>query len=185
MPLTYRFSNSIADLLAILDLQKRSLPGVQPKHLEEQDGFVTVEHDIDLLQKIHGGLGHTVATCEGKVIGYALTMLPIYFNDIEVLGPMFEEIDKLSVEGGPLNESTFLVMGQVCIDSDFRGKGAFRQMYGFMKTQFAGQFDFIITEIDVRNTRSLSAHLAIGFNTIHEYQSDGHHWALVALKTET
>ena len=185
MTLTYRLSSGIPDLMAILDLQRRSLPGVQPKHLEEKDGFVTVEHDIELLQKIDGGLGHTIATWEDKIIGYALTMLPTYGNDAEVLRPMFEEIGKLSIEGGPLNESSFLVMGQVCIDSDFRGQGVFRQMYEFMKTQFSGQFDFIITEIDVRNTRSLSAHLAIGFKNIHEYHSDGHHWALVALKTET
>jgi len=64
------------------------------------------------------------------VIGYALCMLKEFKKEIEVLRPMFKQIDSILNKGGD-----YIVMGQICIDKRFRKQGVFRGLYQFMKAQ--------------------------------------------------
>ncbi|NNC60793.1 MAG: N-acetyltransferase, partial [Flavobacteriaceae bacterium] len=64
---------------------------------------------------------------------------------------------------------------------DYRGKGVFRGLYNSMKEAVGTDYSLIVTEVDGRNTRSLDAHLAIGFKVIKKYQSDGKDWYLIVL----
>ena len=53
----------------------------------------------------------------------------------------------------------------------------------FMKTEIcASRFSSIITEIDIKNKRSLKAHEAIGFQKIKDYKSGDKIWRLVKLQ---
>jgi len=118
---------------------------------------------------------HIIAKSGSKVIGYALCMLKDFKESIEVLKPMFQQIDKC------LNKNkTYLVMGQICVEKAFRKQGIFRGMYTFMKQEMASKYDMIITEVDVKNTRSLNAHYAVGFKLLHSYNSNQQNWALIS-----
>ncbi len=77
---------------------------------------------------------------------------------------------------------TYIVMGQVCIDKTFRKQGVFRGLYNFMKKQLQTEFDMIITEVGVANTRSINAHYAIGFKTIYSYRSNQQDWNIIYWK---
>ncbi len=166
----------------ILDLQRRNLPYVIDHSEKMSEGFVTVEHDLDTLSQIHGGLGHMVAKQDGKIIGYALTMLREYGDEIEVLRPMFQMFKQTTYDNRYLNEFDFVVMGQVCIDKRFRGKGIFRRLYSNMSQVLKENYQLIVTEIDTANSRSMNAHLGVGFQVIHIYRSDdGVEWHIVAL----
>lgn len=119
---------------------------------------------------------HTIAVYNDKVVGFALSMTKEFSNDIPILQPMFIEISK------SVTDENYITMGQICIDKEYRGLGIFRDLYKFMKTEIcASRFSSIITEIDIKNKRSLKAHEAIGFQKIKDYKSGDKIWRLVRL----
>ena len=74
-------------------------------------------------------------------------------------------------------------MGQICIDKKYRKQGVFKGLYNFMKTNaFSDNYDLIITEIDIHNSRSLKAHESVGFNKLKDYNSEDKNWRIVSLK---
>lgn len=170
------------DLQGILDLQQLNLKKVISEEEFKQEGFVTVEHDLEVLKKMNSPYPHIIAKSGEKVVGYALAMLQETRAFVPVLDPMFDKIDELSFEGKLLKESKYLTMGQICIAKDFRGQGIFYQLYDFYKKQFALDFDYVVTEISERNKRSLRAHAKAGFEVIHRFSDKTDDWVLVILK---
>ncbi|RPG30057.1 MAG: GNAT family N-acetyltransferase [Muricauda sp. TMED12] len=173
----YKQADTLQELEQILDLQQRNLPKNISQEESTKEGFVTVEHTMDVLQAMNEVCGHIIAVDEDQIVGYALCMHPKFAEDIEVLRPMFHEIDK-ALEG----KVNYMAMGQICVAKTHRGQGIFRKLYQTMKEKLPKGFDMIITEVDGKNPRSLAAHAAIGFKTLAIYHSDGKEWHLVALK---
>lgn len=166
----------------ILALQQRNLPKNITKTEAQEQGFLTVEHDEDLLWDMNQKYPHTVAMTDGQIVGYALVMTHDFQERIPILEPMYAKINELSYQKKPLSAYRYFIMGQVCIHKNFRGKGIFKGLYQAMREQLKNDFDFIITEVSHRNTRSLRAHEKAGFKTLLNYQSpDGEHWRLIVL----
>ncbi|KAB1160642.1 GNAT family N-acetyltransferase [Tenacibaculum aiptasiae] len=170
----YKTTSSIEELKQIIALQISNLPQNLTDIEKKEQGFVTVQHSIEVLTKMHHIHPHIIAKHGEQVIGYALSMSKIFRNEIPVLVPMFNEIDKSSKK-----EDNYILMGQVCIDKNYRGKGIFRSLYEEMKNSFSNTYDAIITEIDANNTRSLNAHKAIGFKELSIYKSNNQNWIIV------
>ncbi|MCR9227419.1 MAG: GNAT family N-acetyltransferase [Flavobacteriaceae bacterium] len=172
----YKQAESLKELEQILDLQQRNLPKNISAEQTAKEGFVTVEHTLDVLQAMNEVCGHIIAVDDDQVVGYALCMHPKFAEDIEVLRPMFREIDKVLER-----KVNYMAMGQICIAKTHRGQGIFRKLYQTMQEKLPKGFDTIITEVDDKNKRSLAAHTAIGFKTMTIYPLDGKEWHLVAL----
>lgn len=175
--ITYTTSKSNEELMQILELQKRNLQ----ENLEDEEkvlqGFVTVKHSLEILQQMNNTCPHTIAKQNNKVIGYALSMTKNFASDIDVLKPMFLEISKT------IKEENYIVMGQICIDKEYRGIGVFRGLYKHMAEEVCkSNYDIIITEIDVKNERSLNAHKNIGFKNRKDYFFENKNWRIVSLK---
>ena len=173
----YKQADTLQELEQILDLQQRNLPKNISQEESTKEGFVTVEHTMDVLQAMNEVCGHIIAMDEDQIVGYALCMHPKFAEDIEVLRPMFHEIDK-ALEG----KVNYMAMGQICVAKTHRGQGIFRKLYQTMKKKLPKAFDMIITEVDGKNPRSLAAHAAIGFKTLAIYHSDGKEWHVIMLK---
>ena len=173
----YKQAESLKELEQILDLQQRNLPKNISQEESTKEGFVTVEHTLNLLKSMNDVCGHIIAVDDGQVVGYALCMHPQFANDIEVLRPMFQEIDK-TIKG----QVNYMAMGQICVAKSHRGQGVFRKLYQTMQEKLPEGFDTIITEVDGKNKRSLAAHTAIGFTTLTIYHSDGKEWHIIMLK---
>ena len=92
--ITYTRCTKISELEQILILQKTNLPQSLSENEQQSEGFVTVHHDFDLLKRMNDACPHTIAKDGDKVVGYALSMHPKFGNEIEVLVPMFTEIEK-------------------------------------------------------------------------------------------
>lgn len=177
MMITYKLASSSKELQQILTLQEQNLPVNISDTEKQEQGFVTVHHDMAILQKMNDAFPHVIAIHDDKVVGYALSMLDSFKNDIPVLVPMFAEIDKALT-----SPCKYIVMGQVCVDKAYRGKGIFRGLYAKMKEETTTHFDAIITEIDALNTRSLNAHSAVGFEDLTTYTaSSGQVWKVVTM----
>jgi len=176
----YTTANSKNDLEGILTLQKLNLP----RHLTgdeiQSQGFVTVDHSYEQLAHLNNYEKHIVGKDHEKVIGYLLAMTRQSRLDIPVLVPMFEQFDSISYNGRKISESNYLVVGQVCIDKAYRGRGILDHCYDAYRQHYGGKYDFAITEIAASNPRSLKAHERIGFKEINRYVSpDKTQWVVV------
>ncbi|MFS4468802.1 GNAT family N-acetyltransferase [Maribacter sp. 2210JD10-5] len=160
MGITYSRARTASELKEILALQTTNLKDNVSHTEKESQGFITVSHTFDMLNKMNNACQHVIAKDNAKVIGYALAMLPSFRNEIPILTPMFVSADSL------LGNKNYLVMGQICIDKNYRGKGIFKGMYTFYKNELSPQYDCLFTEVATENTRSLSAHKAIGFSIL-------------------
>lgn len=159
------------EVVQILDLQARNhVSGLDPLEMEKQ-GFVTVRHDPDVLQAMNRSAPAIIAKDEGKVVGYALVMPRAFGPLVPILEPMFALLDTLSWKGTALRDNPhWFVMGQICIDADYRGQGVFDRLYHTMKVVYQPDYEFIVTEVAERNARSMRAHTRVGFETIHSYR---------------
>src|SRR5262249_13390187 len=119
---TVRPVASEAELQQILALQQRNLPRSLDAAEVASQGFVTVEHSIDMLRRMHA-ISPSIIAKDGDVLaGYALVMPPECRRFIPILAPMFERLDHLGARD-------YYIMGQICIDKPWRGRGLFDQLY--------------------------------------------------------
>lgn len=174
---TYKRADNSDELVQILELQRVNLNFQLLEEEKEQDGFVTVAHDFETLSAMNSECSHIIAVANSRVIGYALSMHPKFSDKIDILKPMFTEIDKVT----PILKD-YMVMGQICIAKEYRKKGVFRKLYKTMRRDLTPKYTSIITEVDSRNSRSLSAHYAVGFTLLKSYFSEGRQWELIILR---
>jgi GNAT superfamily N-acetyltransferase len=161
---------SDTDLEEILALQRQNLEAALQ---DRRDGFVTVEHTLPILQAMHAIMPSVVARADGHVVAYALSMPRETRSLLPILAPMFERLDAL------LPAERFYVMGQVCVAPSHRGTGVFDALFRTHRERYAGRFDCLVTEIAVRNTRSMRAHERVGFELLERYRDATDDWALV------
>lgn len=177
--ITYHRVSTSEELNQILELQKQNLKHLITEEQKKKEGFVTLQHDFDILKKMNDACAHCIAKQDDKVVGYALSMLQEFKNKIPLLVPMFKEID--STLKAQNRSSNYIAMGQICIDKNVRGQGVFRGLYSYMAQQFKTNFDAIITEVDTKNKRSSNAHKAVGFKVIKNYTSNNQLWEVIVM----
>jgi len=163
------------DLEGVLALQRAS-------RAPTQDGFVTVEHTLDILRAMHALAPSVVARdAHGAIVGYALVMPKETRVLLPILEPMFALIERLpAAELGPKANARWYVMGQIAVAPSHRGTGVFDALYAEHRARYQERFDLVITEVATRNTRSLRAHQRVGFRTVTTYRDATDEWALIA-----
>ena len=179
-PFIYKSTSTNEELNQILDLQKLNLNTLASQEERQSEGFITVRHDFKILKAMNDRCAHTIAKFNDQVVGYAISMVKEFKDDIPVLIPMFNKINSFVDPN-----LSYIVMGQICIDKAFRKQGLFRGLYNAMKEHVKHEFDTIITEVDEKNKRSLYAHHAIGFKTIHIYRSNNQNWHVISWDINT
>jgi predicted GNAT superfamily acetyltransferase len=172
-------SNTEKDLKGILELQRANLADALTPGEIQREGFVTVVHSFDVLKKLNGIEKHIIAKEHDKVIAYLLAMTQQSKHDIPILIPMFKIFEETMYEDKPVSSYNYLVVGQVCVAKEYRGRGVLDKCYDAYKNYFSNKYDFAITEIDYRNLRSINAHKRIGFKEIYRYVSGKTEWSIV------
>lgn len=174
-------SNGTSDLDGILALQRANLRGRVDAEVARAQGFVTVEHDLATLERMHLLAPSIVARRAGRVVGYALVMPIEARRDVPVLDPMFALFEGLAFAGRPLAAYRYYVMGQVCVAEEVRGQGVFDALYDGHRRHCGERFELCVTEISLSNGRSLRAHARVGFVEIHRFTDATDDWSVVAL----
>ena len=173
-------SQTDQDLAQILDLQKKNLAQSLSQDEINREGFVTVNHSFAGLKKMNSYEQSVIAKENDMVVAYLLAMTQQSKYDIPILVPMFEVFNQIIYRGRKISTYNYLVVGQVCVAKEFRGKGILDECYSEYKKRFEKKYDFAITEIAQHNLRSMKAHERIGFNTVHQYrESNGTDWNIV------
>jgi GNAT superfamily N-acetyltransferase len=170
-----------SDLQGIIDLQKQNLPSALTPERQKEQGFVTVAHTQDLLERMNKVTQSVVVRDDNDtVVAYCLAMVHSFGMQIPELVPLFEMIDDIIYCGIRLGTIDCIYCGQICVGEGYRGQGLFDEMYQFFRTTYERDYPFMITEVASRNTRSLRAHERVGFQKIHEYTApDGEVWSVV------
>lgn len=179
MPLP-SLTSTLDELQQILRLQEKNLIQRIDETEMMSQGFVTLRHDLTILEQMHRLAPSIIIKDDDKVVAYALTMLQECRQLMPDLEPMFSLFDNLSWNNKPLNDYRFYVMGQICIAKEYRGQGLFEQLYQYHKNNYRSQFDLCVTEISRRNHRSLRAHEKMGFKIIHNHRDQLDEWVIVA-----
>jgi GNAT superfamily N-acetyltransferase len=161
---------SETDLLATLALQQENLRRNVPIDEQISDGFVTVEHQPDLLWQMNDAARTIISkNSASELVGYALAMLPEFAPAVPELVPLFFWIKKLQYNGKCLQDYAYYVLGQVCVKKRYRGQKIFRQMLHMHRDMYCHRFQLLITSISSKNKRSLRAHAGVGFEIIHKF----------------
>jgi GNAT superfamily N-acetyltransferase len=163
---TVGLAESDDDLGGILAVQRAN-------RVPTADGFVTVEHTLEILRAMHALAPSIVARDAGAIIGYALAMPKETRTLLPILEPMFQLIEQL------VPRIRWYVMGQVAVAASHRGTGVFDAMYSEHRARYRERFDRLITEVATRNTRSIRAHERVGFRTLKIYRDATDEWALI------
>jgi len=151
---------------------------------KEKEGFVTWEYSFDLLKKMQGQQPHVIVKDKDHLAGYALVALKEAGAFHKDLATMFKNLETVTYNDKLLSEYKYYVMGQVCVDKEYRGKGVFNMLYQQHKKLFKDRFDFVVTEISPNNTRSVRAHEKVGFKTIYTYKDSIDNWNVVLWEWE-
>jgi len=146
---------------------------------KKEEGFISWHYSLELLEKMHALHPNVIVKDGDKVIAYALVALKEALHFHNDLKHMISFIDGVLYNGKPLSDYKYYVMGQICIDKDYRGKGVFEMLYKKHKEIFEKEYDFIETEISASNTRSMRAHEKVGFKTIYTYTDASDEWNVV------
>jgi hypothetical protein len=167
------------ELLQIHQLSQENLKQNLSAGERAVEGFVTWLYSVDLLEQMHQLAPSVIVKDGDKVVGYALTTLRearAFHPDLETL---FRNLEAVQYKGQALASYSFYCMGQICVAKAYRGKGMVDSLYQKHKEIYSGQFDFILTEISIRNPRSMRAHQKIGFQTIYTHTDDMDEWDVV------
>jgi predicted GNAT superfamily acetyltransferase len=176
----YKKATTEDELQRILQLQKQNLPSVLNEAEIRSQGFVTVDHSYAVLKKLNDIENHIIAKEGENVVAYLLAMTEQSQNDIPVLISMFQTFRRIPFAGKSVSDFQYIVVGQVCVDKNYRGKGILDECYAFYQQAFKNKYAFAITEIAANNPRSLNAHKRIGFEEIFQYNAqDGVDWVIV------
>jgi GNAT superfamily N-acetyltransferase len=163
-----------------LELQKINLTSaLTPVEIESQ-GFVTVTHTLEELKKLNDIERSIIAKDSSKIIAYILAMTDRSKFDLPVLIPMFKIFDEVFYGAKRLSDYNYLVVGQTCIDKNYRGQGLLDKCYCEYRDRYINKYDFALSEIASTNLRSINAHKRIGFQEIHRYTDPGQtEWSIV------
>jgi ribosomal protein S18 acetylase RimI-like enzyme len=167
------------ELNQILQIQQENLRDNISESEKQSEGFVTLQHTPELLQLFQDHAPIIIVKDGNTIAGYALVMLRKFRELIPELEPMFATLDKLTWKERPVKDYRFYVMGQICVAKEYRGKGLVEMLYHKHRDIYQHQFDFIITDVALRNQRSMRAHERIGFKTIHTYRDELDNWAVI------
>lgn len=144
-----------------------------------KQGFISWEYSYELLKQMQDHCPHIIVKDGAKLAGYALVAMKEAKTFHVDLAAMISKLETLVYNGKPLADYNYYVMGQVCVDKTYRGKGVFDMLYQHHKTVLKDRFDFVVTEISTNNLRSIRAHEKVGFKNIYTYKDAVDEWSVV------
>jgi predicted acetyltransferase len=168
-----------SELKGIKTLQDENLKRNLSDLEAEIQGFVTAEYSVEFLQSLHKESPSVIAKDEGLVVGYALVATKSIRHQHELLSDLFNNIDKIVYNNQSLKNANYVVVGQLCVAKNYRGRGLVQQMYQHFKISLSGKFDYCLTDIAENNPRSLKVHLKTGFQVVDKLHYGGIDWDIV------
>lgn len=167
------------ELQQILNLQVKNHFSHISEDQKKKKGFVTVLHSLELLEKMTQSSPQIIAVDKQNVIAYALVMLKEFKSSIPILIPLFQKLETIFFKDKILSNYRYYIMGQICVDESYRGRGLVSKLYQKHKEVLMNKFDLCITEVSSDNIPSMKAHLKMGFINIYNYNTNNEEWNIL------
>lgn len=149
------------------------------------EGFVSVELNLSLLEKINHDDGVLIALDENRIIGYELPISIGQAEKISLLIPFVEIILSLKYLDSSLNKLNTIIECQILIDKGYKGRGIAEELHKKFRKLLKDKYSFIVTEVSNQNPRSLHVHVKrLGFEILKKYKSDNREWFVLIQKTK-
>lgn len=167
------------ELDGIKKLQTANLKSKISLEESSAEGFLTAEYTPEFLRLMHEASPSIIAVDGDEVVGYALVATKAVRAHHALLSDLFDSIDSKSFQGRLLGDVNYVVVGQLCVAKSHRGQGLVQRMYNFYRDELADEFEFLVTDVDEKNPRSLKAHINSGFEVIDTLTYGGSLWHIV------
>jgi ribosomal protein S18 acetylase RimI-like enzyme len=177
--ITIKRVTDFSELEGIRKLQEDNLKRNLSGNEAETEGFVTAEYTIEFLETLHKAAPSIIAKDDDQVVGFALVATKSVRHQHELLSDLFNSIDHISFNDISLKEARYVVVGQLCVAKNYRGRGLVQQMYRQYKNSLSGEYDYCITDVAENNPRSLRVHLNSGFQVVDTIPYGGLKWNIV------
>ncbi len=169
-----------ADLKAILVLQKANLGKNLNATERQKNGFVMLETPLHMLKELQQNLGIWVAESHNKIIAFLFGVTVPQALKNELLAPEVHHVSPIIYKGKSLAAYRYFIIGQICVDDEFKGYGIAGMLYQELFSIMAGQYDLVIASVNQDNARSLHVHTKkIGMNAIGQYEFSRNHWIIL------
>jgi ribosomal protein S18 acetylase RimI-like enzyme len=167
------------DLLQIRQLNQNNLK----KNLTEEDklehGFLTLDYNLDLLKSVNKIEKSIVARDNELVIGYAIVINKSVYGLHNLFDDLIDRLNLLTFNSKKLKNIEYALVGQLCVQKEYRGMGVVKKIYDFYKKEYSKKYQYLVTDVDEKNKRSLSAHLKIGFQIIDSFYWGESDWNII------
>ncbi len=174
-----KLAQEVSELEGILALQRRNLKRCLSDAEADEQGFLIAEYDLAYLQHMQAQRPSVVAVDDGQIVGDALVVTQEVRKGLPFISDLFDEIDRISYRGTLLVGTDYVVVGQLCVDKDYRGQGLVDRLYACFRASLERHYRFGVTDIARANRRSLKAHQKVGFEVIHAIEYEGRTWDVV------
>ena len=179
MAVTIKFVDSLEEIRGIKRLHDLNLKkNLTPEEQREQ-GFVTFEYTLEFLQTIHKVHPSVIAVDHGEVVGYALVVTPESKKLHPLITDFVAQLSNVFYNGKAVYDSSYCLVGQLCVSKTHTGQGLVQRMYNAYRDEHASHYDYLVTDVDSQNPRSLKAHLKTGFKVMGSLEHEKSRWDIV------
>ncbi len=176
-------ASSMEDILQMKALQSQNLRQNISDEEARAQGFLTATYSEAYFKEMHDAAPAIVAKDGDRVVGYALVATQAVRQGHDLVEGLFNSIDECMYDGKLLSAQKYVVVGQLCVAKEYRGMQLVDRMYQhFAESMYPG-YQYVVTDVDVDNTRSLRAHERSGFEVIGTLEYGGKKWNIVLKKT--
>jgi predicted GNAT superfamily acetyltransferase len=179
MSVEVKLVETFEEIKGVKHLHDKNLKKNLTPEQQAAQGFVTFEYDLDFLEAIHRAHPSVIAVDEGVVVGYVLVVT----RESQQLHPLITEfvrhLSRIEYKGQLIDQSSFCLVGQLCVAQTHTGQGLVQRMYQAYREQHSAEFDYLVTDVDAQNVRSLKAHLKTGFEVVGSLAHQGSRWDVI------
>tara|TARA_B110000014_G_C20055716_1_gene549456 strand:+ start:46 stop:612 length:567 start_codon:yes stop_codon:yes gene_type:complete len=168
-----------SDLLQIRELNQNNLINNLSRKDELEYGFVTLNYNMELLKDVNKIQKSIVARDNDKIVGYAIVIDKTVYGLHKLFDDLIDRLSTISFNSKKLKNVNYALVGQLCIKKEYRGMDIVKKIYDFYKKEYSKKYQYLITDIDEKNKRSLSAHLKIGFQIIDNFSWGDSNWNII------
>ena len=172
------------EILQIKELQTNNLRQYISDEEAASQGFLTASYTIEYLKAMNTSFPSVIAKDGEQVVGYAMITTPEMREGHDLIKDLFRNIDRCSYRENPLKDAKYVVVGQLCVGKGYRGQDLVKQMYDYFANAVKEQYDYMVTDVDCDNHRSLKAHAKAGFEVIDSLVYGGKKWDIVIRSTK-
>lgn len=153
------------EIQEIRDLQEVNLKENVTAVNRLSDGFLGAKYELYFLKAMNDLTQAIIAKQKRVLVGYALATDRSLLAQHPLLNDLGTQINKIPFGVKFISDFDYLVVGQLCVEKEVRGRGLAQDIYAQFKATYENQYHFADTVVDRENLASLKTHLKVGFSS--------------------